>query len=211
MKFRYWASSLMGVGVISAFTAGCASIITGTTQQMSFQSNPDGATVSVNGRVIGKTPISTSLKKVSGQSLAFSKDGYEPISMSLETHLNSWFWGNIVLGGLVGSTTDGVSGAVNEYAPTQYLVTLQPKGSTQLESASVLTDRQKAKNYIVLTYQQLTKELHSGGGEYLKSLFQMLNIPADKTSEATKKITALAEVYTNIPEFADRVVDIYLK
>ena len=40
--------------------------------------------------------------------------------------MNPWFFGNIVIGGLLGSTTDGVSGAINEFSPDQYFVTLSP-------------------------------------------------------------------------------------
>lgn len=96
------------------FFYGCASIISGSKQQMTFQSTPEGATVSVNGRLVGKTPISIQLDKKSGQSLEFKKDGYQPVTMELTTHLDGWFWGNIILGGFIGSTTDGISGAFHE-------------------------------------------------------------------------------------------------
>ena len=51
----------------------CATIITGSNQEVTFNSNPDEATVTVGGRVIGKTPITTSLKKRSGQPMVFEK------------------------------------------------------------------------------------------------------------------------------------------
>ena len=42
---------------VLAFSGGCATIVSGTTQEVSFQSNPEDAKVSVSGRVIGKTPL----------------------------------------------------------------------------------------------------------------------------------------------------------
>jgi len=62
---------------ILALIGGCATIVSGTTQEVSFQSNPEGAKVTVSGRVIGKTPVTLQLKREKGQSLAFEKEGYE--------------------------------------------------------------------------------------------------------------------------------------
>ena len=138
---------------------GCASIISGRTQEVSFASNPEGTTVTVNGRIIGKTPLTVNLQKKSGQSLVFSKDGYKTLSMQLETSIDGWFWGNIVLGGVIGSTTDGITGSVYKYAPSQYMVTLEPDGTNKIDGKSALSDQQKAKEYIVVAYKSLIEEL----------------------------------------------------
>src|SRR3982750_3493837 len=95
--------SLACCGVVLVLT-GCASIMSGTSQNLTFTSTPDGATVTAAGRGIGKTPITTRLSKETGQSVTFDKDGYKPITMRLETRMDGWFWGNIVLGGFIGST-----------------------------------------------------------------------------------------------------------
>jgi hypothetical protein len=197
--------------VAAALVGGCASLVSGGSQEVTFNSTPDSATVTVNGRVIGKTPITTSLKKKSGQSLVFSKDGYKPITMQLETRMNGWFWGNIVLGGFIGSTTDGLSGAVNEYSPSQYMVTLQTEGSGPMETKTAIDSHQKAKEYIVIAYKSIQSDLSKGEGQYLTSLFELLKIQKADQAEAIKKLKGLSEVYTNIPEFADRAVDLYLK
>ena len=39
--------------------SGCASIVTGTDQTLAFNSEPDEATVTVAGKMIGKTRLST--------------------------------------------------------------------------------------------------------------------------------------------------------
>src|SRR5690349_20635236 len=108
------------------FVAGCATVFSGKTQEVTFLSQPDGATVTVGGKVLGKTPLTTMLQKEKNQELRFEKDGYTPISMSLTTRINGWFWVNI-LGGISGlfcSTSDNVSGSIIEYSPSQYLLTL---------------------------------------------------------------------------------------
>jgi hypothetical protein len=56
---------------------GCASIVSGTDQNLTFNSEPDAATVTVAGKVVGKTPLSVQVKKGKNQSLTFEKDGYK--------------------------------------------------------------------------------------------------------------------------------------
>jgi hypothetical protein len=202
---------LLGVLFLAGAIGGCASIVSGGSQQVTFNSSPDGATVTVNGLAIGKTPITTSLKRKSDQTLIFAKDSYRPITMQLETKLNGWFWGNILCCGLVGSTTDNYSGAMNEYSPSQYMVTLQPEGTGPMETKTAINSRQKAKDYIVIAYRNILGDLGKGEGEYLSSLFAVLNIPEADRVEAAKKIRALSEVYSIIPDFADHVVDLYIK
>lgn len=194
---------------ITVHLSACASIITGTSQEVTFNSNPDEATVLVSGRVIGKTPVTTSIKKQSGQSLVFEKEGYKPLTMQLETHLNPWFWGNIVLGGFIGSTTDGLSGAVHEYSPNQYMVTLQPAGTGSLETQTAISERQKRRDYIVTNYDRLIDDLQKGAGEHLTSLLSLLNVSANQTESAIKRIRALSEAYPGIIEFADHVIEAF--
>jgi hypothetical protein len=201
------ASFLLFIGL-----TGCATIMTGTNQEVSFNSNPPGATVIVNGRTIGITPVSTALKKEGEQPMTFKKDGYQDLTLQLESRTTSWFWGNIVIGGFFGSTTDAASGAMNEYSPGQYLVTLQPNGSSPspVERSTNLTEQQKVRDFIIAGYRPLMEDLSKGSGQYLKSLLVLLHVQAAEKDGAIKKINALSEVYTNIPDFADRVIDFYL-
>lgn len=200
----------IALAVIVVFFTGCASIIHGTSQEVSFNSNPEEVTVTINGKVIGKTPLTTSLKKKSGQTILFEKEGYKPISMQLETRMDSWFWGNIVLGGFIGSTTDGLSGAVNEYSPSQYMVTLSPASTSSIESPTSVSNRQRVKDFIVVGYKEIVSEVYQGQGQYLSSLFSLMNITADKQNEAVLKLQSLSEEYANIPDFADHVVSTFM-
>jgi len=44
---------------------------------------------------------------------AFEKDGYYPANSSLSAHLNGWYWGNIIFGGLIGIViVDPATGAM---------------------------------------------------------------------------------------------------
>lgn len=189
--------------------SGCASIVSGQKQQLTFNSEPSGANVAINSVVVGQTPITLMVDRKQDHSVAFQKEGYKPETLALSTTLNGWFWGNIVFGGFLGSTTDAASGAMHEYAPDHYFVTLVPASATS--SINPLSDRAKANDFIVMNYARVIDDLSKGDGQYLSSLFALLRVPKDGEADAKKKIQALATVYTIIPEFADQVVSYFLK
>lgn len=119
-------------------------------------------------RILGKTPLTVELDKEEHQSVVLSKDGYKPVTVQLTTTLDSWFWGNIVFGGVIGSTTDTVSGATHEYSPSQFFVTLTSTGGSTIENATLKSQREKAKEFIVLNYKNLMTDVHQGTGENLR-------------------------------------------
>lgn len=191
--------------------AGCASIVSGSMQEIGFRSTPEGATVLVGGKVVGTTPISARIKKSDGQAVTFEKDGYKTVTVPMTARLNGWFWGNIVFGGLLGSTTDSGSGAMHEYSPSQYMATLEPLGAGPLESDTMRGPRQKARDFIIIGYRNLITDIRGGKGEYLTSLLDMFGVQSDDRPAATKRLAAFADAYPDIPDFADHVVDAYLK
>ncbi len=203
--------SILTILMCAAMLGACASIMHGTSQEMTFQSSPEEVTVTVGGRVLGKTPITSRLDKKADQSVVFSKDGYKPLTMALTTSLDPWFWGNIVLGGFIGSTTDGINGSVNQYAPSQYFVTLTPDGASNMESFTLKSQREKAKEFIVSHYANLITNLSTNGGEDFSALAGLLHIEKDQQADALRKIQALSQVYSDAPTFADHVMALYLK
>jgi len=201
------AAIVLGVTI----TGGCASIITGTTQEVVFQSNPEGAHVIIEGKVIGTTPLAYVLKKKKGQSLVFEKPGYKKLMVQLETRISAWFFGNIFSSytSTTGSSVDGLSGAMHEYSPSQYMVSLEVIGNGQLGGRVTNPKSQKTKEFIVMGYNNILSDLSKGQGAHLFSLLQSLEIPNRNKSEATRKIRALSEIYTDVPEFAEQVVSLF--
>jgi hypothetical protein len=189
---------------------GCASIIDGRRQELTFQSTPEGATVTVAGRIIGRTPITATLLKETNQAVEFKKDGYNPVTMQLTTHLDGWFWGNILIGGLIGSTTDGISGAVHEYSPSQYYVTLQPVNVSNLQFSGDY-NKVKIKDFIVGSYRNLSMDIVAGKGDYLNSLIDLLKIPPEKRPDAIQNMQKILKQSSNILDFSDRVISEYMK
>ena len=74
---------------ILILTSSCATIMTGKTQEVTFDSEPQGAEVTVNGRVIGKTPTTIQLDKKTDQSVSFKLEGYKTQTRTLETKVSA--------------------------------------------------------------------------------------------------------------------------
>lgn len=203
---------ILGVAAISSLLlTGCASIVDGNSQPLSFNSNPDGATVYINGGAVGKTPVTITAKRKSGtQSLRFTKEGHKDIEISLISNINPWFFGNILTGGLLGSTTDGLSGAAFRYEPNSYMVTLPAADDAPLSDATSFTQKQQIVNFIVAGYPILIKELNLQSGQYVSSLLALAKVTDEQQPDVTKRLKALSDAYTTIPEFADKAADMLL-
>ena len=107
------------IGLMLVLTLpGCATIVDGTSQLVTFNSEPNRAKIFINGMSVGVTPLTIQVKRAKNTMIAANKDGYEPQQIPLQTKTNTWFWGNILF--LYGSTTDYVSDAMIEYAPNMY-------------------------------------------------------------------------------------------
>lgn len=123
MSFRFYFPAF----VFFFGLTGCATIFDGDTQLLTFDSVPTGAEVYVDGVLLGVTPMSASVKRKKDATLTLKKEGYADRVMPMATTMNMTFLGNLVTGGLFGTTTDSATGAINKYEPGQFMVTLQKK------------------------------------------------------------------------------------
>ena len=109
-------------------TAGCASIMHGTTQQIGVSSSPTGARVFVNGNQGGVTPAVLNLSRKSIHTISLQSDGYEPFEMALTRSVSGWVWGNIVFGGIIGLAVDASTGGLYKLSPEQVGAELRRDG-----------------------------------------------------------------------------------
>ena len=108
--------------------SSCATIFTSTKYPVSFSTNPEGASVTIEnraGKVIfeGITPTVVKLKSAAGYmqkeeyTITFAKDGYVQKTVYISAELDGWYIGNIFLGGLPGMLIiDPLSGAMFKIA-----------------------------------------------------------------------------------------------
>lgn len=188
--------------------AGCASIVDGRRQAMTFNSVPEGAHVVVNGVTSGVTPTNIVVERsvFSDTVVVIKKNGYSDMEIKLAKSTNWWFLGNLLSGGLIGTTTDTVSGAIVQYQLDQYQVTLTPLKMSQVE-ADELRQETELRSFILHMYGNLGEDISRGDGEALNSLYTLLNV-----SEDSQRQTALEKIgdhWTSLrhpPNFAEAVI-----
>jgi hypothetical protein len=105
---------------------GCATIISGKSQNVTISSRPQGAQVTVNG-FIGTTPCTANLKKGESYQIIATKEKYEPTSLSIGTKFNPVFLLNILCGGIIGMGIDLISGAYLDLDRSEVTIILTPK------------------------------------------------------------------------------------
>ncbi len=104
--------------------SGCASIIKGKTQNINVMTS-DGSEVNAtiftkNGMRETTLPQLISVQKDSQDITIQVKDGKcnrETVSVATSS-VEPWFWGNLLIGSIFGSTTDSVTGAMWKYDST---------------------------------------------------------------------------------------------
>lgn len=189
-----------------ALSTGCATIITGGSQDVSFQSTPEGATVFVDDQVVGKTPLMVKLHRKKNPPLRFEMEGYKTIDTQVKSVMEPWLMGNIIFGGVIGSTIDSCSGAVHQYSPNEYHVMMTPVDSEALSAD--MHSKVKIKEFVIIAYKNIIQEFSEGHGEYLSSLLSMLEIEPGENDAVIEKIKSLSEQYPEIPVFAEQVSEL---
>lgn len=120
MKNKLVVPIALTVSMLSA----CSSIVSKSEYAVAINSYPDGASFVVTNRAgrkvhSGVTPSSVTLKSSSGYfkgesyTVVLNKEGYSPKTYAFTSSLDGWYWGNILLGGLVGMLiVDPATGAM---------------------------------------------------------------------------------------------------
>lgn len=118
------ATNTLPIALIAVAFAGCATIVSDSSYPLAVSSQPEGAYFTVTNRDgveinRGTTPESVELKAGSGYfkaqtyTITFSKDGFEEQTVSVRSSMDGWYWGNILIGGLIGMLiVDPITGAM---------------------------------------------------------------------------------------------------
>ncbi len=156
--------------IISLLCMGsCASIIHGSMQEVDFSSQPSGATISIDGQEVGKTPKTIELRrkgrekgdksKKNSYEVKIALDGYYPYEIKIKRDMDGWFLGNIIFGGVIGIIIDASNGSMYKLTPDQIIA--------QMNDANTMIDTEDDKIYMAVSLTadpewekigQLTKE-----------------------------------------------------
>ena len=104
--------------------ASCASIVSDSQETVTISSDPTAADIVIadqSGLEVyrGTTPATVTLNASAGYfdgqeyTVTFSKDGYEPTTVKVDSRINGWYVGNIIFGGFIGwLIVDPLTGAM---------------------------------------------------------------------------------------------------
>ena len=131
--------------------SGCTTLVSGTTQTVTLNSEPTGAacTVERNGRLVSQfiTPGSVTVDKSrNALTITCRKPGYAPVIGTDPSSIEGWIFGNVLIGGLTGAGLDLLTDADESYhqnvivrmhrlVPAPYAAPLPPSALNTLPSA----------------------------------------------------------------------------
>lgn len=138
---------------------GCATIVSDSSYGVNISSNPSSQFTIENssGRTIaqGATPqvvfLDASKGFFSGEkyTVTFNLEGHRSAVIPLNSSIDGWVFGNILLGGIIGLVVDGASGAMYKLDTTAHK-NLTPSESASIDGSQInfyqmsdLTDEQK--------------------------------------------------------------------
>lgn len=116
MKAMVFITSLF---LVIMWSSGCATIVTGKYQNIPVTSEPPGVKVRSSSGVSIITPGSFDLIRNQDHTLVAEYPGAEPQQTELKHKLQGWFWGNILIGGIIGGIVDLASGSSGELVPSK--------------------------------------------------------------------------------------------
>lgn len=117
--------------LLGGIGTGCATIVGGTRQTFTFDTEPRGAMVTINGMSRGVTPVVADLKRREKRhEVHIELEGYEPFDMVLKRKFNAWYLGNVLFGGTIGLIIDPTTGAIFRIGPEEKRKALAERGAT---------------------------------------------------------------------------------
>ena len=135
--------------ITAALTTACASIVSKSDYPVSVNTNPDGARFTISNRIgntiaTGTKPEVVTLEAGSGYfkkqsyEIVFSKDGYEDKVYTLYPQMDGWYWGNILIGGLIGMLiVDPLTGAMYKL-PDRVDIAMDAQAAGNQEKVDIL-------------------------------------------------------------------------
>ena len=124
-------AALVAVGSLGL--SGCATIMHGANQTLQLDSEPHGAAVKLSSGATCVTPCKIDLPRRHDLRADFTREGFRPAYVLVQSKMSGATFGNILAGGIIGGLVDGANGASNKLSPNPINVRLTPLGQTTAE------------------------------------------------------------------------------
>lgn len=142
---------------------GCATILSGTSEELTVSTDPDDARIYVDGLLVGQgTTTFTASRSGAPPEIRVEKDGYRTQQFKPKSSFNGVALINSTF--VLSWATDLVSGAVTQYDRNEYHVQLVKKGRAGL------SPRQRIIRFSLSNWAVLRTNIASGDGDFLDGL-----------------------------------------
>jgi uncharacterized protein YceK len=116
---------------LALLVSGCATVFTGTSDEITFTSEPIGAAVFVDREQIGITPVTKKIdRELHDSVITYKLENYNDSSQPLIRSFNKWSIANITI--WPGWLIDALTGAINKAQYTTYHSDLSPISSAEI-------------------------------------------------------------------------------
>lgn len=106
--------------------SGCATIFSGSSDNVTIKSVPDGAKVEINGNSVGRTPVTVPIKRsLTPPQVQLKLDGYDSKFVVLQNSFNALSILNVFF--FPGFIVDAATGTLMKYDLTTYETELDPR------------------------------------------------------------------------------------
>lgn len=162
---------VLGVLLATVGATGCATLFSNRSDDLKFDSDPSGAEILLDGRLIGRTPLTYAIERT-----AF---GQPQVRLRLEGHKTRDFplrrsLAPVALSNTLSTlcwATDAASGAMMHYSPQAYLIELDPDGRALRDDE---VRRRAARRVVLLGSGPLAADLARGQGPWLDALAHLV-------------------------------------
>lgn len=122
--------AIAALALASIQLGGCATVLNGTSQDVAFNSEPQGAVIALHTGQNCVTPCTFSMRRGDDARVEINKPGFKPVTVYIQSRTGGSTFGNLLLGGPIGAVVDGSNGAANHLYPNPVYVRLAPDNSS---------------------------------------------------------------------------------
>jgi hypothetical protein len=147
-KMRSIRNLVLG-GLTAIIILGCASIVSRSEYDVTITSNPSDSYITVTDRdgfdvFSGTTPAYVTLPADAGYfvgatyTVKFEKEGFQTQTLLLKNKIDGWYFGNILLGGIIGMLIiDPLTGAMWKLPPNLHASLLNGMNSLNIDDQTI--------------------------------------------------------------------------
>jgi FlaG/FlaF family flagellin (archaellin) len=118
-------ATILTATILVVLLGGCATVLKGNTQDISFASDPGAAQIYLNGIYFGTTPFTIELDSTTSYTVEFRKEGYRSKTVVLNSEVGAGWVILDVVTGFVPVVVDAVTGSWKSLDDNMVIQTLE--------------------------------------------------------------------------------------